>query len=441
MTRTNQPIPLEEAVNLLRKGSVDKWNRLRSDAPYWHPTLSGVSWPTDLSGASLRGINLWNADLTSADLTGADLAGAILHSASLDSCWLNRADLSEIKARHLTMRGARAMAASFRAASMDGAILDESCLRCADFSDADLSGASMRGVDLSLAKLCRAHIWTRYGAMVVELSKGFSKNNLHEYELHPSFNGAILTDTDITEAEFDRVDLSDTDLSKVCGLDTVFHKGPNAVGLRTIKASIVGGIDLDIFTKFLRKSGLSEWELQVVQLYRPDIRPAETAKIVTSLHNVRASDPFQIAPLFISYSSLDIPFVRVLEQHLAEHGIRYWLDAKDLKAGRLERQLEDAIAINDVVLIVLSQNAVASDWVEFEVRKAREKEKRQHRDVLCPIALDRTWQEAPWPARLRMQLGEYSVLDFSNWEDPTAFDRMFKRLVEGLSLFYKKVGG
>ena len=41
-----------------------------------------------------------------------------------------------------------------------------------------------------------------------------------------------------------------------------------------------------------------------------------------------------------------------------------------------------AIHINDVVLLVLSKHSTRSDWVEHEVRKAREKEKQTGKDAL-----------------------------------------------------------
>lgn len=36
---------------------------------------------------------------------------------------------------------------------------------------------------------------------------------------------------------------------------------------------------------------------------------------------------------------------------------------------------------------------------------------------------------------------EYHILDFSNWEDNAELDRMFKRLIDGLDMFYKKIIG
>jgi hypothetical protein len=81
---------------------------------------------------------------------------------------------------------------------------------------------------------------------------------------------------------------------------------------------------------------------------------------------------------------------------------------------------------------------VKSDWVEHEARKARELEKETGRDVLCPVALDEAWKDCRWPERLREQIMEYNIMDFSKWKDEEEFGRKFAKLVEGLDLFYKK---
>ena len=33
---------------------------------------------------------------------------------------------------------------------------------------------------------------------------------------------------------------------------------------------------------------------------------------------------------------------------------------------------------------------------------------------------------------------EYNILDFSAWKDDSKFDSTFRKLIEGLDLFYKK---
>ena len=85
---------------------------------------------------------------------------------------------------------------------------------------------------------------------------------------------------------------------------------------------------------------------------------------------------------------------------------------------------------------MLSEESVESDWVEWEVRKARELEKKEKRDVLCPVALDDAWKTCSWPERLRVQIEEYNILDFSEWQDEAAMEQQFEKLIDGLGMFY-----
>ncbi len=123
-----------------------------------------------------------------------------------------------------------------------------------------------------------------------------------------------------------------------------------------------------------------------------------------------------------------------------EKRIRYWRDAHDLKAGRLEKQIERAIRHNPIVLLLLSEASVESDWVEWEVSKARELEKKEKRDVLCHVALDDAWKTCSWPGPLRRQIEDYLILDFFEGQDHAARERQFRKLLDGLGMFYPTGG-
>jgi hypothetical protein len=156
------------------------------------------------------------------------------------------------------------------------------------------------------------------------------------------------------------------------------------------------------------------------------------------VHDLRAGQAVQINPLFISYSHKDSAFVDAMEKRLDAKGVRFWRDINDASSGRLEKVVDRAMRQNPTVLLVLSENSVQSDWVEHEARSARDLEKELKRDVLCPVALDGAWKDCPWPVRLREQIMEYNILDFSNWKDESEFTKKFEKLVQGLDLFYKE---
>jgi hypothetical protein len=50
--------------------------------------------------------------------------------------------------------------------------------------------------------------------------------------------------------------------------------------------------------------------------------------------------------------------------------------------------------------------------------------------------LDDSWKSSRWPEHVIEQIMEYNILDFSAWRDDSKFDSMFRKLIDGLELFY-----
>jgi hypothetical protein len=336
-----------------------------------------------------KGVNVWNewreqnpkiaVDLRSADLQrlnlgGAKLWGANLRGTNLFGCNLNRA--SFILA---DLRGA-----DLREVSLSGAWLDEANLRGASLLSSDLRDATFR----------------RSNFMNAAVGGGTIFGNL--------------------------------DLSEANGLDHVVHLGPSTISTDTFARS-KGKIP----KVFLEGCGLNDWEIEETKLYNPDLSNEEIDKTLYRIHDLRASHALQISPLFISYSHADSEFVDKVGDCFAEKGVRYWRDIHEMKAGRIETQIDRGIRQNPTVLLILSEHSLNSDWVEHEVRTGRELEKELSRDVLCPVALDNSWKDSRWPKRVMEQIMEYNILDFSDWQDNSKFDCTFSKLIDGLELFYK----
>lgn len=237
----------------------------------------------------------------------------------------------------------------------------------------------------------------------------------------------------MSKANFGGTILGNLDLSNVHGLEEATHDGPSVIGADTLAKS-EGAIP----DAFLRGCGLSDWAIEQAKLYKPDLSNDEINEILYKVYDLRATRALQISPLFISYSHADSAFVDKMGNCFTERGVRYWRDIHDMKSGRMEKQIDRAIRQNPTVLLVLSENSLESDWVEHEVRTARQLEKDVGRDVLCPVALDDSWKSSPWPQRIMEQIMEYNILDFSSWRDDSKFDSMFRKLINGLELFYKK---
>jgi hypothetical protein len=224
---------------------------------------------------------------------------------------------------------------------------------------------------------------------------------------------------------------SDNDLSKVIGIDQVSHYSPSTIGIDTLIKS-----KGQIPKSFLKGCGLSDFQIEFSKLYRPHLSSDEISLILYEVDHLRRGQSIQISPMFISYDHEDGGFVDKVETLLNTHRVRFWRDVKHATAGPLEKQIERAMRINDTVLLVLSKASVESDWVEHEVTLARALEKERKKHVLCPVALDNSWETCSWEDRLKEQIMKYNILDFSNWQDEAALTAQFNKLIEGLQLFY-----
>jgi uncharacterized protein YjbI with pentapeptide repeats len=412
-----------EHLEILNQG-MEVWNKWRDENRELTPDFSGAR----LSGTRLIGVDFSRADLSRANLCGAYLVCANLSLSNLSLSNLRRADfreadlcganISQADLNNATLLRARLRDVDFRRAGLCGADLRDANLRRADLRGADLQHANLSGVDLTDADLRGA--------------------NLSDIPLRgANLSGADFRNVKLLKADFTSVVLGsnsfgDTNLGQIKGLETVRHDAPSTIGIDTLYKS--GGSIPEVF---LRGCGLSDWQIESAKLYQTELSNEEITNILYRVHDLRAHQAIQISPLFISYSHADSPFIDKVEAHLNKKGVRFWRDVHHSTAGRLEKQIDHAIRLNPTVLLVLSDHSVRSDWVEHEARLARKLEQETGRDVLCPIALDDSWMTCRWPERLREQIEEYNILDFSNWQDADKMRRMFTRLIEGLGLFYK----
>jgi uncharacterized protein YjbI with pentapeptide repeats len=412
-----------EHLEILKQG-VEVWNKWRTENPGVTPNLRDAN----LIGADLRAANLWMADVNNTDLTDAILADAdlilsMLHGAKLVRADLSRADLSRADLGDTDLTDANLNNARFEEATLSGASLrranlEHANLRQAFLFDANLIEANLENANLQTADLRNARLGN------ANLKKAYLGG--------ANFTGATIKDADFSGASTSETIFGYNELGSVQGLESIEHKGPSIIGTETL--SLSNGTIPEVF---LRGCGLSDWEIESAKLHQSSLSNEEITNVVYRIHDLRAHQAIQINPLFISYSHVDSPFVDEIEKYLKEKGVRFWRDIHHSVAGRMEKQIDLAIRLNPTVLLVLSSHSVQSDWVEHEARLARKLEIETKRDVLCPVALDDSWKDCAWPERLREQIMEYNILDFSDWNNEFSFRQMFNRLLDGLDLFYK----
>jgi len=94
--------------------------------------------------------------------------------------------------------------------------------------------------------------------------------------------------------------------------------------------------------------------------------------------------------LFISYSSKDQAFVGDLDTRLKQSGHHVWLNTESIaKGGRWHDQMVAGLRDTDVLILVVSKNSIASQWVTEEWQTFLKSGKR-----ILPILIDET-AEAP----------------------------------------------
>jgi hypothetical protein len=264
----------------------------------------------------------------------------------------------------------------------------------ADVAGADLSEASFNRANFSGADLTATHlVWTM-------------------------FRGGLFTGANFSDALLLGTIFAEVDLSRAKGLDAVQHRGPSTIGLDTIYAS-----KGEIPERFLRNAGVSE-------------------NFVAYMKSLTGT-ALDLYSCFISYSTKDQDFAERLHADLQAKRVRCWFAPHDVKGGRkLHEQIDEAIHLNDRLLLILSEYSINSEWVKREIRRAREKERRENRQVLFPIRLVTFEKLKSWelidPATgedLANTVREYFIPDFSSWKDHDSYhsyQSAFQRLLRDL---------
>ena len=98
--------------------------------------------------------------------------------------------------------------------------------------------------------------------------------------------------------------------------------------------------------------------------------------------------------VFLSYSRQDVAFVTRLADDLNAQGVSPWLDQRDISFGkRWDNTIEQALQDCDIVLVVLSPEAVASENVRDELGYALDLGKHVmpilRRDCAIPMRIRR----------------------------------------------------
>jgi uncharacterized protein YjbI with pentapeptide repeats len=354
---------------------VQAWNNWRNTYPDVQPDLQEA--------------HLTDMPLTAINFRKANLSGASFHKAILPAADMREANLQR---------------ASLASTNLQGANLALADLKWVDLEQANLISAVLRGADLRKANCKMAHL---YRADLQEA------NCTETYFDSAILHQAYLQGTILRRAIFWQTAFSDVDLTKTIGLEECIHHGASSIDFRTLQ---YGPLPL----AFLRGCGLPDTVID----YLPSL----------------LNDPIQFYSCFISHSSKDEEFAQRLHADLQNKGVRCWFAPHDIQSGKkIHEQIDQAIRIHDKLLLILSEHSMQSDWVEFEIRKARKREVKEQKRVLFPVRLVNyptieKWEcfDADTKKDLATEIREYYLPDFSHWKDHDRYKQEFDRLLRDL---------
>jgi hypothetical protein len=340
-----------------------------------------------------NGVKIWNRWRFENPYIKPDLSGIKLVDKDVDGANLSRCDLGDSTIIRMgTAINIPLVEANLRSANLSGIhLLHGNLIRAyllnTNFSEAYLHHASLAGANLQYANLTNASL---KDASLVDAQLAESKLE------GADFDGLMLKNTSF----------NNVDLKKVKNLDKCRHCGPCNIDYQTIIIS--GPLPLP----FLRGCGFPD---QLIE-YLPSL----------------LEQTIQFYTCFISYSSKDQEFAGRLHADLQVKGVRCWFAPEDLKIGdKFRTRIDESIRIHDKLLLILSENSIASDWVEKEVETAFEQERERKTTVLFPIRLDHAAMESKfgWAADIRRTR---HIGDFTKWKHHDSYQRAFDQLLRDL---------
>jgi len=284
---------------------------------------------------------------------------------------------------------------------LDGYSLENYNLQSTDFSGANLTRVTFSGI-CDRCSFARA-VLKNVTFCVALLRRCNFTSAIVAFSV---FQIAFLEKSDFTGATLARNSFAEVSLQDVSGLETMNDSRDNSIGIDTFFKS--GGLP----ESFLRSSGV----------------PEEFIQYAASL----VGKAIEYYSCFLSYSSKDDDFARRLYNDLQGKNVRTWFAPEDLKIGdRFRSRIDESIRIHDKLVLILSANSVNSDWVETEVESAIEREQKEGKDVLFPIAIDEEGftSKQPWAADIRRKR---HIGDFRKWKSHDDYTAAFDRLVRDL---------
>jgi hypothetical protein len=334
----------------------------------------------------MQGVDVWNEWRAKNTDISIDLSGA-----NLNALELRHVDLSE--------------------ANLTEATFFQSDLHLADFGQAILEQTFFEDTNLF-----GAHLHQIYADGAQFLQSNLNHTILDEANLaNAVFVNCLMTNTRTIDALWSHTTISNLDLANTIGLDQGEHFGPSYIDIHTLYRS-KGKIP----EVFLRGCGVPE-------------------NLITYLPSLFGTG-IEFYSCFISYSHEDKAFAKGVHDTLQGHGIRCWLDEHQMNPGDdIYEEVDRGIRLWDKVILCASEHSLTSWWVDSELNKAFEKERKLMKErghkvlALIPLDLDGYLLSSKFTGSKKDEIQSRLAADFSGWErDNSIFERGIERVIKAL---------
>jgi len=115
--------------------------------------------------------------------------------------------------------------------------------------------------------------------------------------------------------------------------------------------------------------------------------------------------------------------------HPRVNGERFCIPNDVLIVAQIIDAIDEAIRLRDKVLLILSEGAIASDWVEGEGLST--KSAHAMRSFLFPVRIDNAVMQTS-EAWARLLRGQRNIGDFTRWKEHDSYHESFERLMRDL---------
>ena len=91
------------------------------------------------------------------------------------------------------------------------------------------------------------------------------------------------------------------------------------------------------------------------------------------------------------------------------------------------------IRMRDIILLILSEDSISSDWIEDEVNAALAEENKRKKPIFLPIRVDTAALESDqaWAEYINKTR---NISDFSNWKDHDAYHQALDKLLDDIKI-------